>query len=47
METVTIRMSKDERDYIAELLLKVATETTDLGERMEILDVIVTLMKGD
>ena len=45
MDTVTIRMSRDERDYIAELLLKAAAEETDLSKRQDILDVLVTLMK--
>jgi hypothetical protein len=48
MDTVKVKMSRDERDYIVQLLLKVATHgDTPPSERLEILDVIETLMKGD
>lgn len=49
METVIIKMSRDERDYILQLLLKIAThgDMTDPSERLDILDVMATLMKED
>lgn len=42
---VTVEMSRDERDYILQLLLKIATAgDTNPSERLEILDVMSTLM---
>jgi hypothetical protein len=47
MEKITLNLTRDERDWLVMMLLFVATHgDTAASERLEILDMIEVLMKG-